>query len=381
MNVPCVLCGAAGLRYCGRVGVRDGSVTSDSRPCPLPARVWQCERCGHLQKSPDAEERAAIQRVYSAYAAHHLSGGREQLTFVPGRPPVPRSQHAFELVRPGLPSTGRLLDVGTGAGAILATAHAVLPAWELHAFDLSDRRRAEIERLPGVRGFYSGDLDAIPDVPFDLIVLWHVLEHIQEPGRVLQQLRTRLARGGRILIQVPDVDRNTYDLAVLDHVSHFSARHLNTLARASGLAVVVDGRHWFHNCLTVALVPSNRDTPAFERAPTGDSPADALNASVRHFDAQRGDGDYAIFGTGMAGIWLAGQFDPPPVCFLDEDASRWGQTIAGTEVRGPQDVGDVLPVIMAFDAPTGEAIASRLRREYQSLNRCPLIVSPAAVAS
>jgi SAM-dependent methyltransferase len=371
----CLLCGGS-LRACGIAGIRPASVTSDSRPCPLPARIWRCDGCGHLQKAADSGERTAIDALYADYRAHHLSDGREQLTFVPGAAPRPRSQHALAQLAQVLPARGRLLDVGTGAGAVLASAHAVLPDWELYAFDVSDTHRAAIEERPGVCRFYAGDLAAIAGLSFELIVLWHVLEHLERPGEVLGHLRERLAPGGRILVQVPDIERNSYDLAVIDHSSHFTQAHLEALARAAGLRVVADGRGWFHNCLTVALerADAHVEWPDASRR-DGHAPVARLAAAVESFEAGRGSGPYAIFGTGMAGIWLAGQLADAPAWFVDEDEARWGRRVSGVEVIGPAALPREVPLVMAFEPATGRALADRLRRGYANLASSPLIVA------
>jgi SAM-dependent methyltransferase len=373
--MSCVLCGSA-LESRGIAGVRPGSVTSDSRPCSLAARISQCARCGHFQKDPDSGERAVIDALYAEYAAHHLSGGREQLAFVPDGAPRPRSQYALARLRDLLPTTGRLLDVGTGAGAILSSANAVLPTWELHAFDVSDRWRTHILEGPQVRAFYSGALDAVPDVPFDLVVLWHVLEHLDDPVEILRQLRGRLAPRGRLLIQVPDLERHAYDLAVIDHISHFSHSHLEALACACGFTVTVDGREWFHNCLTVVLEADGVDRDVALPADTArvQSPVVWLKATVEHFDECRGSNGYAIFGTGMAGIWLAGQLQHRPDYFVDEDSARWGRDVAGVPVVGPAQLPEGMPLVMAFDAATGRRVAERLRGSHVHLSETRFIV-------
>lgn len=378
--MTCVLCGGT-VESRGIAGVRPGSVTSDSRPCPLAARISQCVRCGHFQKDPTRDERRVIDALYAEYEAHHLSGGREQLAFVAGAAPQPRSQHALARVRDALPQSGRLLDVGTGAGAILSSAHAVLPAWELYAFDVSAARRAEIVARPQVRGFYSGGLENVPDLQFDLIVLWHVLEHLDDPATVLRQLRRRLAPDGRVLIQVPDLERHAYDLAVIDHISHFSNRHLLTLARTCGFDVAVDGREWFHNCLTVALASAGADAGTSVGGAVGSSsralessPVTWLRAAVEQFEESRGGDGYAIFGTGMAGIWLAGQLQRAPEFFVDEDAARWGRQVAGVPVVGPSQLSPQMPVVMAFDEATGRRVSERLRHEHAHLAATRFVV-------
>src|SRR5215211_4834896 len=122
----------------GAVGRKPVSVTSEPNLCPLPAKLWGCRDCGHLQKVPDHEEMGVIDALYAAYDPHSLSGGNEQMVFPPNMPSRPRSYHALEQCLPLLPQKGRLLDVGTGNGAVLKSAAILLPKWRLHASDIAD---------------------------------------------------------------------------------------------------------------------------------------------------------------------------------------------------------------------------------------------------
>src|SRR2546426_2202100 len=178
----CHACGEQAVSPLGTLGVRRASVTSDSLPCDVAVRIHHCYACGHLQKVPTPEEQATVDRIYASYRAHHLSNGREQLVFPLDKPARPRTYHCFEQCLEHLPTEGRLLDVGTGNGAVLKSAQALLPAWSLYGFDVGDRYRDVIERMPGVRGFWSGDFASVPESGFDLAVLWHTLEHVPEPA-------------------------------------------------------------------------------------------------------------------------------------------------------------------------------------------------------
>ena len=40
--------------------------------------------------------------------------------------------------------------------------------------------------------------------PFDVVLAGDVLEHVRDPGRVLEQARELLAPGGRLIVSVPN---------------------------------------------------------------------------------------------------------------------------------------------------------------------------------
>lgn len=86
------------------------------------------------------------------------------------------------------------------------------------------------------------------DRRFDLITLWHVLEHVDDPVAYLRHLARWLTPGGRILAAVPNfggAEAGIYKerWAFLDiprHLFHFSRRGLRGVAQRAGLHVARD---------------------------------------------------------------------------------------------------------------------------------------------
>lgn len=365
----CVACGAAALAPLGPVGLRPGSVLSDSRPCAIAARVEVCQACGHLQKRHDEADRRAIAALYADYRAHHLSRGSEQPAFAAGGAATPRTQVALERILPRLPLRGRLLDFGCGNGAALRSASRLLPGWELHGAELDAQHREEVLAIPGVAGFHSGAV--VPaDVAaggFDLVVLWHVAEHLTAPVEVLRSVGALLAPGGLVLVSVPDVQRTVFDLSVLDHVSHFSVAALARVLGRAGYAVEEDGSAWLHNCATLLCRRGEGGglEPKLPPAPDGAWPegracVEALRATVEQFEARAARGPYALFGVGMASLWLLGQLSRAPAVLVDEDPARQGQAVGGIPVVAPDGVPAGLDVLLPFAPPTARALAARL---------------------
>ncbi|MGH2850053.1 MAG: methyltransferase domain-containing protein [Solirubrobacteraceae bacterium] len=99
---------------------------------------------------------------------------------------------------------GRLLDLGCSNGALAERARAL--GHRVVGVDLTelDGTAARVDR------FVRADLDhGIPDEvsdegPFDVVLAGDVLEHVRDPGRVLEQGRELLAPGGRLVVSVPN---------------------------------------------------------------------------------------------------------------------------------------------------------------------------------
>lgn len=96
-----------------------------------------------------------------------------------------------------------MLDIGCGTGL-------VSEMWSDAGFKVTGLEpseiRAEYARKRGIRvlSCYVEDLDS--EESFDLIVIRHVLEHLEEPKTILQSLHQHLKPNGLLLVIVPNLD-------------------------------------------------------------------------------------------------------------------------------------------------------------------------------
>ena len=144
----------------------------------------------------------------------------------------------------------------------------------------------------------------------------------------------------------------------------------------------MDGTPWIHNCLTLLLRKSSSPAPApttAEATALANARAcfDWYNASVRLFDESTNEGDFAIFGAGMAGIALLTQLTRKPVLILDEDRHRNGSQLEGVTIKPPDQAPSNLKVIMPFAHDNAVRIVAKVRAEVQVASTWQFII-PAA---
>jgi 2-polyprenyl-3-methyl-5-hydroxy-6-metoxy-1,4-benzoquinol methylase len=136
---------------------------------------------------------------------------------------------------------GRILDVGCGVGYLLS---ALDPRWERHGTEVSPfaaRQASEHAKL------HLGPLEAAgyPDGHFDVVVLYHVIEHIADPVSALREAYRILRPGGHMLVGTPDFDsasarrfgENFRMLHDKTHTSLFSCESLRRLLLDTGLCI------------------------------------------------------------------------------------------------------------------------------------------------
>lgn len=140
---------------------------------------------------------------------------------------------------------GRLLDAGCGDAKFLL---ALDPhRWKRSGLEMSE----ETVRLLGQ---YAPDLDVAvgtmenydrSDADLDVVTLWHVLEHLQDPRASLLKIRRWLRPKGRVFISLPNLDSwqarhfrtHWFALELPRHLWHFSPRSLARLVVQCGFAV------------------------------------------------------------------------------------------------------------------------------------------------
>ncbi len=139
------------------------------------------------------------------------------------------------------PHRGSLLDVGAGTGDFLSTA--LKDGWTAFGIEpnISARKKAHNK---GIR--LEEELDGLSGQTFDVITLWHVLEHITRPDEFIRLLSAKLKTGGLLFVAVPNF--KSYDAlhygkywAAFDvprHLSHFSRNSIHRLFHKIGFYVV-----------------------------------------------------------------------------------------------------------------------------------------------
>ena len=140
-------------------------------------------------------------------------------------------------------STGRVLDAGSGGG--LLTAMLRERGAQAFALDLSPAAAALAARQ-GIAAV-AADFATAPfaDACWDLIALFHVLEHVPDPRTHLQTAHRLLAPNGKLIIAVPAFDslqRKLFGtrwngLDIPRHLHHFRESDLRTLLEQSRFRV------------------------------------------------------------------------------------------------------------------------------------------------
>jgi SAM-dependent methyltransferase len=220
-EVPCPLCGSQ----------RQSTLLEAPDLAPDGSGLWfavaQCQSCRLAFTNPRPTP-ASIANFYPASYGPHQAPRRL------GR----KGRGRRDLAPQGL---GRLLDFGCGNGAFLASMHR--QGWHVTGLDTSAaavRRVRDDLGLPALVG--SLPHPQLAEASFDLITMWHALEHVHAPLAVLRAAHRLLAPGGKLVLAVPNLDSAAFrwcgaawiGLDLPRHLIHFTPHTLTLILERAG---------------------------------------------------------------------------------------------------------------------------------------------------
>jgi 2-polyprenyl-3-methyl-5-hydroxy-6-metoxy-1,4-benzoquinol methylase len=107
---------------------------------------------------------------------------------------------------------GKLLDVGCGEGAFLQLAKK--DGWKISGTEMSSYAAEYAADILGV-DIFCGELpDAgYPDNSFEVVTMWHVLEHVTDPNNYLNAIYRILKPDGLLVVAVPNANNLVMQIA------------------------------------------------------------------------------------------------------------------------------------------------------------------------
>lgn len=154
---------------------------------------------------------------------------------------------------------GRILDIGCGTGEFLNVMK--LNGWETFGVE-KDSSAVEFAKSAYNLNVKTGELAeaGFEKKGFDVISMWHVLEHVYQPCDELNRIKDLLKNDGVLLIAVPNIaspdagfyKNNWIALDTPRHLTHFTEKNMADLCSRNGFQVVGAGQliqDAFFNCL------------------------------------------------------------------------------------------------------------------------------------
>lgn len=139
---------------------------------------------------------------------------------------------------------GHILDVGCGTGELLK--YFKDNRWQTSGIEPVEKARAFAREKYSLDIYEENQLKLFDPQSFDVISLWHVLEHVYDLNGRIEELKRLLKPDGVLIIAVPDIDsydaqhygKNWGALDVPRHLYHFSRKSISLLFENHSLQVI-----------------------------------------------------------------------------------------------------------------------------------------------
>lgn len=219
--------------------------------------VVRCDACGMIRTNPrpTAEWKA---RFYDPqYNRLPETFGRDFI-YAPEADRLPSYRKLLEFIKPRMTPHGTIIDVGAASGDFVKMA--VDDGIDAIACDYSKEALLHAEKHYGLKTLQSPaeSIDA-PDESFDVVTMFHTIEHLPDPMKVLREMYRVLKPNGLIFLETPNYSphyliqtklRGVFPLykaitkrgevpwVPFDHYYHWTPRHMRQALAQAG----------FHDC-------------------------------------------------------------------------------------------------------------------------------------
>jgi SAM-dependent methyltransferase len=129
----------------------------------------------------------------------------------------------------------KILDVGCGRGQFIYLMQK--KGWLVHGTETSSTSAMAAKKKVGDDAILiNKDLEKLKNIDtcFDIITFWHVLEHLNEPKKMVNLIEKKLINKGYVVVEVPNfesfqhlINKNSWiHLDCPRHVTHFTKKGL-----------------------------------------------------------------------------------------------------------------------------------------------------------
>ncbi|MBC5994140.1 class I SAM-dependent methyltransferase [Pontibacter cellulosilyticus] len=207
---------------CGKEDFKNFLVVTDNTVSKESFVIVECENCSFkfTNPRPDAD---SIGNYYES--EEYISHNNTKAGIINKAYHVVRSittKQKVELINRYTPTKGTIMDYGCGTGVFLAACKK--DGWEIKGVEPSAKAREiatkETEEL------IATNLSELESEKFDIITLWHVLEHIHTLNETMSKLTEMLQEDGTLIIAVPNADSHDAQLYKENWAAYDVPRHL-----------------------------------------------------------------------------------------------------------------------------------------------------------
>lgn len=198
--------------------------------------IWQCQKCKFAWVGNKTVDQMRLEGVDERLREESISEqSLRERTF----------QRRLDLIR-AYQKSGRLLDVGCALGFFLSLAQK--QGFESYGLEANSKTALFAKNQLGLKNIQVGYLEnaSYPNEFFDVVTLFHVIEHLSDPVRQLKAITKWIRRGGLLVVETPNFSSWLRKLMgpkwrqfLHNHFYFFSPRNLLSLLEKQGFEILL----------------------------------------------------------------------------------------------------------------------------------------------
>ena len=193
-------------------------------------QIHECFNCGLLFTEP----RPSKEKIGDYYKSEEYYSHQENKQgFIPRIyewVKIKNLRNKFKMATGGL-TKGKVLDIGCGVGDFLHIMEQ--NGWETIGIEPSEEAQNIAKKRMKAQLYTPDQIDQLPSESFNLITMWHVLEHVDDLKTEVYHLERMLKKGGRLVLALPNF--KSYDAQYYHEkwAAYDVPRHLNHFCKKS----------------------------------------------------------------------------------------------------------------------------------------------------
>ncbi len=222
MNKKCPWCGSEKAQI--YLWLKDEFLTKED------FQIYECLQCGLLytEPRPDKEKIGQYYKSEEYYSHQENTKG-----FIPKIYETVKSINLKKKykIAANKHEAGKMLDIGCGVGDFIQMMEK--KGWDCVGVEPSEQAKSIASKRIKAKMINPEQLAELKGEEYDLITMWHVLEHVENLKEEIGQLERLLKKGGKLIVAVPNF--KSYDAQYYN--THWAAydvpRHLNHFCKES----------------------------------------------------------------------------------------------------------------------------------------------------
>ncbi len=205
--------------------------------------IYKCKYCGFHFTNPRPNEQSIGSYYKSENYYSHSNSNSGLIAKIYQKVRNYTLEKKYKLVS-SYSAKGNILDIGCATGQFLN--QFMQKGWACQGIEPDDSAREFAKTQYGLE-VQKSNLNHLPGNHFNVITMWHVLEHVHDLQEYLKQLRRLIKKDGVVFIALPNIqsyDANHYKeywagLDVPRHLYHFGRENVEQLFNQSGFQLLI----------------------------------------------------------------------------------------------------------------------------------------------